>query len=84
MEEAKARHIKAMHYSASAETQVGREARGRDVKDLEFWSTVLGSLSHVKLKKEEAVQVVTRVWEVTEWNDPMEEKTRLVEVSYQN
>ena len=80
MEEVAAQHTETVHYSASVGIWVGGD---RSV-DSEFWPLVLGGLSGVRLRKEEANLVEKRVQEVTGWSDPVEEKTGFVEAACQN
>jgi hypothetical protein len=70
MEEAAARHAETVHYSASAGIRVGAEET-RKVTDSGFWATVLGGLTGVRLKREEADRAEKRVQEVTGWSDPV-------------
>ena len=53
MEEATARHVEAIHYSASARIQVGSD-EGRKMKDSGFSALVLEGLAAIQLRKEEA------------------------------
>jgi hypothetical protein len=83
MEEAAARHVETVHYSASAGIRVGGEET-RKSNDSGFWPSVLDNLAGVRLRKEEADRAEKRVQELTGWNDPVEEKTGFVEAACQN
>ena len=67
MEEAEARHVEAVHYSASAGIRVGKEGRRQEEKEFDFWPSILGSLSKGKFKREETDEVERRVQEATGW-----------------
>ena len=81
--EAVARHEETVHYLASAGIRVGSE-EVRKTKEARFWPLMLEGLVGVRLRKEEADRVERRVREVTEWSDPVEEKTGFVEAACQN
>ena len=83
VEEAATRHADAVHYSASAGIRVGG-SEDRKMKDLEFWPSVLESLSGVRLRREETGRAEQRVWEITGWDDSVKEKTGFVEAACQN
>ena len=83
MEEAVARHAEAVHYSTSAGIWVGSD-EGEKTKDSGFRLLVLEGLAGIQLRKEEADRVEKRIREVTEWDDPVEEKTGFVEAACQN
>ena len=84
MEEAEARHVEAIHCSVSAGIRVGKEVRRQEEKEIDFWPSILGSLSRGKFKREEADEAERRVQEATGWKDPVEEKTGIVEAACQN
>mgnify|MGYP006973971275 FL=1 len=42
------------------ESRVGREARGRE-EELKFWPPIVGSLSNLKIKKDEVDQAEKRI-----------------------
>ena len=50
---------------------------------LQFWPSILGSLLKGKLQKE-IDQAKKQVQEATEWKDPIEEKTCLMEDTFHN
>ena len=60
MEEAAARHVEAIHYSASAGIRVGEKASKSDSKS-GFWPVILETLSRGRLQKEEAERADERV-----------------------
>jgi hypothetical protein len=60
MEEAAARHVETVHYSASTRIRVGGE-ESRKSKDSGFWPSMLEGLAGVRLKKEEADRAERRV-----------------------
>ena len=80
MEEAATGHAEAVHYSASTGIWVGGDDSLK-LKDSGFWPLVLEGLSRIRLRKEEADCAKKQVWEVTGWNEPIEEKTSFVEVA---
>ena len=83
MEEAVARHVQTVHYSASAGIRVeSNEVRKKN--EARFWLLMLEGLAGVRLRKEEADRVERRVREVTGWSDPVEEKMGFVEAACQN
>ena len=84
MEEAAACHAETIHYSVSAGIRVGSDEVRVGTKDSGFWPLMLEGLAGVRLRKEEADCVERRVREVTEWSDPIEEKTSFVEAACQN
>ena len=83
MEEAAARHVETIHYSASTGILVGEKATKPD-SNSGFWPVILETLSGGKLQKEEAEHADERVREVTGWSDPVEESTVLVEAACKN
>ena len=83
MEEAAARHIEAIHYSASASIRVGEKAAKPD-SNPGFWPVILETLSGGRLQKGEAERAEERVREVTGWSDPVEESTGFVEAACRN
>ena len=83
MEEAAARQVKAVHYSASAGIRVGEKATKPDIKS-RFWPAILETLSEGSLKREEAEHAEEHVRKVTGWSDPVEESTAFVEVACRN
>ena len=60
MEEVRAQHVEVVHYSSLPGIKVGREARGRE-EELKFWAPIVGSLSNVKIKKDEVDQAEKRI-----------------------
>ena len=78
MEEAVARHVQAIHYSASAGIRVGEKVTKPDSKS-GFWPVILKTLFGGRLQKEEAEHADERVRDVTGWSDPVEESTGFVE-----
>ena len=70
MEEAAARHVEIVHYSASAGIRV-RGGEARKTNEAGFRLLMLEGLAGARLRKEDAEN---RVREVTEWSDPVEEK----------
>ena len=80
MEEAEARHVEVVHYSATNGIRVGKEASCRREKGVGFWSIVLENFSGLKLKKEEADQAEKHVKGVTGWNDMVEEHMALLKL----
>ena len=83
MEEAAARHVEAIHYSASAGIRVGEKVTKPDSKS-GFWPVILETLSGGRLQTEEAEHADERVREVTGWIDHVEESTGLVEAACKN
>ena len=83
IEEAEARHAKAVHYWVSAGIRVGGD-EDRKTKDSGFWPLVLEDVSGARLKREEASRAEQQVQEVTRWDNPVEENTGLVEAACQN
>ena len=83
IEEAVARHAETIHYSTSAGIRVGRD-EVRKTKNFGFWLLMLEGLAGVCLRKEEANRAEERVWELTGWSDPVEEKTGFVEAACKN
>ena len=83
MEEAAARHVEVIHYSASAGIRVGEKATKPDSKS-GFWPVILETLSRGRLQKEEAEHAEERVREVKGWSDPVEESTGFVEAACKN
>ena len=83
MEEAAARHVEVIHYSASADICVGEKATKPDSKS-GFWTAILETLSGGRLQKEEVEHANERVREVTGWSYPVEESTGFVEAACKN
>ena len=83
MEEAAARHVEAVHYSASAGIHVGEKAAKPETK-LGFWPVILKTLSEGRLQKGEAERAKESVHEVSGWSDPIEESTGFVEAACWN
>ena len=83
MEEVVARHVEAVHYSASAGIRVGEKATEPDSK-FGFWPVILETLSEGRLQKEEAQHAEERGCDVTGLSDPVEESTDFVEAECKN
>ena len=83
MEEAAARHVEAVHYSASAGIRVGEKATKPDSK-FGFWPVILETLSEGRLQKEEAERAEERVREVIGCSELVEESTNFVEATCRN
>ena len=83
MEEAAARHVEAVHYSASAGIRVGEKATEPDSK-FGFWPVILETLSEGRLQKEEAERAEERVREVIGCSELVEESTNFVEATCRN
>mgnify|MGYP007109629560 FL=1 len=67
MKEVAARHVEAIHYSASTRIRVGvRKAIGVDTNP-GFWPVVLETFSERKVKKGEADRAERRVCDDTRW-----------------
>ena len=83
MEEATTRHIKAVHYSASASICIGENPTKPNSKP-GFLPVILETLFGGRLQKGEAECADQRVREVTGWSDPVKESTYFVEVTCKN
>ena len=83
MEEAAARHVEAVHYSASAGIRAGEKPAKSDSKP-GFWPVILDTISGGRLRREEAEHADERVREATGWSDPVEENTGFVEAACKN
>ena len=84
MEEAAIRHVKAIHYSASASTRVGGDNCDGMGKDTRFWPVILQGFSGKKLVREETDRMERRVREVIGWNEPVKESTSFIKAACQN
>ena len=69
---------------ARAWRRAGPRGETQKTNEAGFWRLMLEGLAGARLRKEEADRVEERVWEVTGWSDPVEEKTGFVEAARQN
>ena len=83
MEEATARHVQVIYYSASASIRVAGKVAKPDTKP-GFWPVVLETFFGGRLQKGEASRTEERVREVKGWSDQVEENTGFVEAACRN